>query len=36
VLSFQQSGAGRFGESVQRRLDALGRAMNKRTEVRGV
>jgi exopolyphosphatase/guanosine-5'-triphosphate,3'-diphosphate pyrophosphatase len=36
ALTFAQSGAGRFGESVQRRLDALGRAMAKRTEVRGV
>ena len=36
VLSFAQSGAGRFGESVQRRLDALARALGRRAEVRGV
>ena len=36
TLAFSQNGAGRFGETVQRRLDALGRAMNRRTEVRGV
>jgi len=29
-------GGGRFGESVQRRLDALGRALGRRTEVRGI
>jgi exopolyphosphatase / guanosine-5'-triphosphate,3'-diphosphate pyrophosphatase len=36
TLSFPQSGAGRYGETVQRRLDALGRAMNRRTDVKGV
>jgi hypothetical protein len=36
ALSFQQSGAGRYGETVQRRLDALGRAMGRRTDARGV
>ncbi len=36
VLSFTPGSAGRFGEAVQRRLDALGRAMNRGTEVRGV
>jgi exopolyphosphatase / guanosine-5'-triphosphate,3'-diphosphate pyrophosphatase len=36
VLSFAQSGAGRYGETVQRRLDALGRALSRRTEVKGV
>ena len=36
LLSFSQSGAGRFGETVQRRLDALGRVMGRRTDVKGV
>ncbi len=36
TLSFPQNGAGRFGETVQRRLDALGRAMGRRTDVKGV
>jgi exopolyphosphatase/guanosine-5'-triphosphate,3'-diphosphate pyrophosphatase len=36
VLGFAPSGAGRFGEAVQRRLDALARAMGRRSEVRGV
>ena len=36
VLSFAPGGAGRFGESVQRRLDALGRAMGRRSDVRGL
>ena len=35
TLSLAQSGSHRFGESVQRRLDALGRALGRRTEVRG-
>ncbi|HLJ63898.1 MAG TPA: Ppx/GppA family phosphatase [Stellaceae bacterium] len=36
VLAFKDEGALRFGESVQRRLDALGRARGQRTEVRGL
>jgi hypothetical protein len=36
VLSFAPASAGRFGESVQRRLDALGRSMGRDTELRGV
>jgi exopolyphosphatase / guanosine-5'-triphosphate,3'-diphosphate pyrophosphatase len=36
VLSLPPGGAGRFGESVQRRLDALARALGRRSEVRGV
>ncbi len=36
VLTLSRDGARRFGESVQRRLDALGRGLNRRTEVRGV
>jgi exopolyphosphatase/guanosine-5'-triphosphate,3'-diphosphate pyrophosphatase len=35
VLTLPPDG-GRFGESVQRRLDALGRALGRRTEVRGI
>jgi exopolyphosphatase / guanosine-5'-triphosphate,3'-diphosphate pyrophosphatase len=34
VLSLSADGARRFGESVQRRLDALGRSLGRRTEVR--
>jgi exopolyphosphatase / guanosine-5'-triphosphate,3'-diphosphate pyrophosphatase len=34
VLSLAPEAAKRFGESVQRRLDALGRSLGKRTEVR--
>jgi exopolyphosphatase/guanosine-5'-triphosphate,3'-diphosphate pyrophosphatase len=34
VLTLSASGARRFGESVQRRLDALGRSLGRRTEVR--
>ena len=34
VLTLSADGARRFGESVQRRLDALGRALGRRTEVR--
>jgi exopolyphosphatase / guanosine-5'-triphosphate,3'-diphosphate pyrophosphatase len=34
VLTLSAGGARRFGESVQRRLDALGRAFGRRTEVR--
>lgn len=36
VLELWPEGGRRFGESVQRRLDALGRSLGKRTEVRGV
>ena len=36
TLSFAPASVGRFGESVQRRFDALGRAMNRSTELRGV
>ncbi len=36
TLSFGPSGAGRYGETVQRRLDALARALGRRAEVRGV
>jgi len=36
VLSFVPASAGRFGESVQRRLDALGRSLGRGTEIRGV
>ena len=36
VLSLAPSAARRYGESVQRRLDALGRSLGKRTEVRRV
>jgi len=36
VLTLSRDGARRFGESVQRRLDALGRSLNRRTELRGV
>jgi exopolyphosphatase/guanosine-5'-triphosphate,3'-diphosphate pyrophosphatase len=36
VLELSPEGGRRFGESVQRRLDALGRSLGKRTEVRGV
>lgn len=35
TLSLTRDGARRFGESVQRRLDALGRAFGRRTELRG-
>jgi exopolyphosphatase / guanosine-5'-triphosphate,3'-diphosphate pyrophosphatase len=35
-LSFTPASAGRYGEAVQRRLEALGRAAGRRTEVRGV
>ncbi|HWG81067.1 MAG TPA: Ppx/GppA family phosphatase [Stellaceae bacterium] len=35
VLSLSRDGARRFGESVQRRLDALGRSFGRRTELRG-
>jgi len=34
VLSLSAEAAKRYGESVQRRLDALGRSLGKRTEVR--
>ncbi len=34
VLGLSAGGARRFGESVQRRLDALGRMLGRRTEVR--
>jgi len=34
VLSLGPEAGKRYGESVQRRLDALGRALGKRTEVR--
>jgi exopolyphosphatase/guanosine-5'-triphosphate,3'-diphosphate pyrophosphatase len=34
VLALAPEAAKRFGESVQRRLDALGRSLGKRTEVR--
>jgi exopolyphosphatase/guanosine-5'-triphosphate,3'-diphosphate pyrophosphatase len=36
VLTLSRDGARRFGESVQRRLDALGRSLNRRTEIRGI
>ncbi|HEX7967528.1 MAG TPA: Ppx/GppA family phosphatase [Stellaceae bacterium] len=36
VLDLSADGARRFGESVQRRLDALGRSLGRRTEVRGI
>ena len=36
TLAFTPASAGRYGEIVQRRLDALGRAMARRAEVRGV
>jgi exopolyphosphatase/guanosine-5'-triphosphate,3'-diphosphate pyrophosphatase len=36
VLSFAPGSAGRFGESVQRRLDALARALGRSPEVRGI
>jgi len=36
VLSFGPSSAGRYGENVQRRLDALARAMGRSAELRGV
>jgi exopolyphosphatase/guanosine-5'-triphosphate,3'-diphosphate pyrophosphatase len=36
VLTLSRDGARRFGESVQRRLDALGRSLGRRTELRGV
>lgn len=36
VLTLPPGGAGRFGESVQRRLDALARALGRRSEVRGI
>jgi exopolyphosphatase / guanosine-5'-triphosphate,3'-diphosphate pyrophosphatase len=36
VLSLSRDGTRRFGESVQRRLDALGRSFGRRTELRGV
>jgi len=36
TLAFTPAGAGRFGETVQRRFDALGRAMARRAEVKGV
>ena len=35
TLSLSRDGARRFGESVQRRLDALGRSFGRRTELRG-
>ncbi len=35
TLTFAPGSAGRYGEAVQRRFEALGRAMNRRTEVRG-
>jgi exopolyphosphatase / guanosine-5'-triphosphate,3'-diphosphate pyrophosphatase len=35
VLTLSRDGARRIGESVQRRLDALGRSLGRRTEVRG-
>ena len=36
ILTLSRDGARRFGESVQRRLDALGRSLGRRTELRGV
>jgi exopolyphosphatase / guanosine-5'-triphosphate,3'-diphosphate pyrophosphatase len=36
TLSLTRDGVRRFGESVQRRLDALGRSFGRRTELRGV
>lgn len=36
ILNLSAGGARRFGESVQRRLDALGRAIGRRTEVRRI
>jgi len=36
TLAFTPATAGRYGETVQRRLDALGRALAKRAEVKGV
>ena len=36
VLALSRDGARRFGESVQRRLDALGRSLGRRTELRGL
>lgn len=36
VLTLSRDGARRYGESVQRRLDALGRSLGRRTEVRRV
>jgi len=36
VLNFAPSSTGRFGETVQRRLDALARAMGRSAELRGV
>jgi exopolyphosphatase/guanosine-5'-triphosphate,3'-diphosphate pyrophosphatase len=34
ALSLSDDGARRFGENVQRRLDALGRSLGRRTEIR--
>lgn len=36
ILTLPPGGAGRFGESVQRRLDALSRALGRKSEVRGL
>jgi exopolyphosphatase/guanosine-5'-triphosphate,3'-diphosphate pyrophosphatase len=36
TLAFTPATAGRYGETVQRRLDALGRGLAKRVEVKGV
>jgi exopolyphosphatase/guanosine-5'-triphosphate,3'-diphosphate pyrophosphatase len=36
VLALSADGARRFGESVQRRLDALGRSLGRRSDVRRV
>jgi exopolyphosphatase / guanosine-5'-triphosphate,3'-diphosphate pyrophosphatase len=36
TLAFAPASVGRFGEAVQRRLDALARALNRKAEVKGV